>query len=183
MRTAAMVRLACGVGAMVASTASSGVATAQPTPSPVAVADTASSATPTRAPRWQFDQCMGGLTYGAPLKWALSYGMGLVRETEKHDWCFLGAARVGFGGASMNVGLANSVGHWGSGVALTGGVLRTFNDPMGAIAKRTYVGGSVHVWPLFALGGEIGVYRRMGTDAPGTTRNRALITWSTGFGF
>lgn len=154
----------------------------------VAWAQTASSTardstlrTPTT--RWQFDQCMGGLTYGAPLKWALSYGMGLVRESEKRDWCFLGAAKVGFGGASFNVGLANSLGHWGSGVAVTGGLLRTFNDPMGAVAKRTYVGGSVHVWPLLALGGEIGYYTRLGTDPTGLTRGRGMVTWSTGFGF
>lgn len=183
MRPAAMVRRVCSAGAFIASAVVAGALTAQTAPAPVAIADSARRATPNATPRWQFDQCMGGLTYGAPLKWALSYGMGLVRESEQRDWCFLGAAKVGFGGASMNVGLANSLGHWGSGVALTGGVLRTFNDPMGAIAKRTYVGGSLHVWPILALGGEIGLYRRLGTDAPGTTRNRTLITWSTGFGF
>lgn len=183
MRPAAMVRRVCSAGAVVASAIAAGALAAQTAPSPVAIADTARRTTPNASPRWQFDQCMGGLTYGAPLKWALSYGMGLVRESEKRDWCFLGAAKVGFGGASMSAGLANSLGHWGSGVALTGGVLRTFNDPMGAIAKRTYVGGSLHVWPILALGGEVGVYRRLGTDAPGTTRNRTIITWSTGFGF
>lgn len=140
--------------------------------------------TPERsAPEWQFEQCMGGITYGAPLKWALSYGMGLVRESDKHDLCFLGAAKIGFGGASFSTGLASSLGPFGSGTAVTGGVLRTFNDPMGALAKRTYLGGSVHVWPLLGLGGEIGVYRRMGTDAPGTTQGRNMIIWSAGFGF
>jgi hypothetical protein len=183
MRPSAMVRRVCGTGAIVALAFSGAVMGAQPAPTPVAIADTARRTTPSASPQWQFDQCMGGLTYGAPLKWALSYGMGLVRESEQRDWCFLGAAKVGFGGASMSVGLANSMGHWGSGVAVTGGVLRTFNDPMGALAKRTYVGGSVHLWPLLALGGEIGVYRRMGSDAPGTTRSRNLIVWSTGFGF
>jgi len=149
--------------------------------SAVSVVRDSTPRTPTT--RWQFDQCMGGLTYGAPLKWALSYGMGLVRESETRDWCFLGAAKVGFGGASFNVGLANSLGHWGSGVAMTGGLLRTFNDPMGAIAKRTYVGGTVHVWPLLALGGEIGYYTRIGKDPAGLTRGRGMVTWSTGFGF
>lgn len=148
-----------------------------------ATAAAARPATPPKPPEWQFDQCMGGLTYGAPLKWALSYGMGLVRETEKRDWCFLGAAKVGLGGASLNVGIANSMGHFGSGVAITGGVLRTFNDPMGALAKRTYLGGSVHLWPILALGGEVGVYRRMGTDPAGVSRGRNLLVWSTGFGF
>jgi hypothetical protein len=109
--------------------------------------------------------------------------MGWVRESEQRTWCFLGAGKVGFGGASFNVGLANSMGHFGSGVAITGGVLRTFNDPMGALAKRTYVGGSVHLWPLLALGGEVGYYTRIGTDPAGTTHRRGLLTWSTGFGF
>ena len=136
----------------------------------------------TPATRWQFDQFMGGLTYGAPLKWALSYGMGWVRESEQRDWCFLGAAKMGFGGASLNVGLANSLGHWGSGVALTAGVLRTFNDPLGALAKRTYVGGNLHVWPLLALGGDVGYYVPIGRDAPGT-KGKGLLVWSTGFGF
>jgi hypothetical protein len=135
------------------------------------------------APRWQFEQCMGGLTYGAPLKWALSYGMGFVRESEQRDWCFLGAGKVGFGGASFSVGLANSMGKFGSGVAVTGGLLRTFNDPMGAVAKRTYVGGSVHLWPILALGGELGYYRRVGADPVGLGTGRGLLVWSTGFGF
>lgn len=133
--------------------------------------------------RWQFEQCMGGLTYGAPLKWALSYGMGFVTESETRDWCVLGAAKVGFGGASMNVGIANALGHWGSGTAVTAGVLRTFNDPMGAVARRTYVGGSVHLWPLLGLGAEVGYYTRVGADAAGLTRGRGMVTWSAGFGF
>lgn len=144
------------------------------------VARDTSTGTPAR---WQFEQCMGGLTYGAPLKWALAYGMGYVRESDTSDWCFLGAAKIGLGGASMSVGLANSLGHWGSGTALTAGVLRTFNDPMGALAMRTYVGGAVHLWPLLGLGGEIGYYVPMGKDAAGATKSKGIVTWSAGFGF
>lgn len=151
--------------------------------SPLHAQEARGDSTRTPTTRWQFDQCMGGLTYGAPLKWALAYGMGWVRETPRSDWCFLGAAKVGFGGASFSAGLANSIGSFGSGTAITAGVLRTFNDPMGAVAKRTYVGGSVHLWPVLALGGEIGWYRRMGTDPAGLTRGRNMITWSAGFGF
>ncbi len=150
---------------------------------PVSPARASGDSTPrTPTTRWQFDQCMGGLTYGAPLKWALSYGMGLVRESEQRDWCFLGAAKVGFGGASFNVGIANSLGHWGSGVALTAGVLRTFNDPLGALAQRTYVGGNLHVWPLLALGGDVGYYVPIGSNAPGS-KGKGMVVWSTGFGF
>lgn len=173
-------RSSCAVALLVLCAAAAPVVHAQEMPAPVAPVRETPSASGTR---WQFDQCMGGVTYGAPLKWALSYGMGWVREGEQRTWCFLGAGKVGFGGASVNVGLANSMGHFGSGVAITGGVLRTFNDPMGALAKRTYVGGSVHLWPLLALGGEVGYYTRVGTDPAGTTHRRGLITWSTGFGF
>lgn len=133
---------------------------------------------------WQFDQCMGGLTYGAPLKWALSYGMGLVRESPTSDWCLLTAAKVGLGGAGINVGVANSLGHFGSGASLTAGVLRTFNRPAGtALAERTYVGLSLHLWPILGLGGEIGVYSLVGSALEGSNRGSRLITWSTGFGF
>ena len=125
---------------------------------------------------------MGGITYGAPFKFALAYGMGYVRESETTDWCFLGAAKVGLGGASFNVGIANSLGHWGSGTAVTAGILRTFDSPLGALAKRTYVGGSVHLWPLLALGGEVGYYVPLGRDAQGE-RGKGMVTWSAGFGF
>lgn len=132
---------------------------------------------------WQFDQCMGGLTYGAPFKWALSYGMGMVRETAQHDMCLLGAAKIGFGGAGFSAGAASAMGPFGSGVAITGGVLRTFNDPMGATSKRTYYGASIHVWPLLGLGGEVGIYRRAGEDPPSVKTSRNLLVWSVGFGF
>lgn len=146
-----------------------------------AVSDSESVHTPTV--HWQFDQCMGGLTYGAPLKWALSYGMGYVRESATSDWCVLGAAKIGLGGAGFNVGVANSLGHFGSGASLTAGVLRTFDNPLKASAKRTYVGGSLHVWPILGLGGEVGVYTRVGADPVGLKSSRRIITWSTGFGF
>jgi hypothetical protein len=144
---------------------------------------TADSTPRTSTVSWQFDQCMGGLTYGAPFKWALSYGMGFVRDSPTSDWCVLSAAKVGLGGASINLGLANSIGHWGSGAALTAGFLRTFDDPLKATAKRNYVGASVHVWPIVALGGEVGYYTRIGKDPAGLTTPRGMVTWSTGFGF
>lgn len=154
----------------------------QVAPDPVAAArrDSVTTAPDTR---WQFDQCMGGLTYGAPYKWALAYGMGMVRETDNLDLCFLGAAKVGLGGAGFSVGLANSLGRFGSGSALTAGVLRTFNDPLGAQPQRTYAGVSLHVWPLLALGGEIGYYTPLGKDAVGAPASRGMVTWSAGFGF
>ncbi|MBL0892705.1 MAG: hypothetical protein IBJ19_19125 [Gemmatimonadaceae bacterium] len=172
--------------ACVAQVGSARVVRAQAAAEPVAMqagsARVARDTVTRTAPRWHFDQCMGGLTYGAPFKFALAYGMGYVRESETTDWCFLGAAKVGLGGASFNVGLANSLGHWGSGTAVTAGILRTFDNPLGALAKRTYVGGSVHLWPLLALGGEVGYYVPLGRDAQGE-RGKGMVTWSAGFGF
>lgn len=168
----------CGVGLSVASLSFGAHVDAQP------LARRASSdSAQTPHVTWQFDQCMGGLTYGAPLKWALAYGMGYVRESTTSDWCILGAAKIGLGGAGFNVGIANSLGHFGSGASLTAGIIRTFDNPLKASAKRTYVGGSLHVWPILGLGGEVGVYTRVGADPVGLTSNRRIITWSTGFGF
>ncbi len=126
---------------------------------------------------------MGGLTYGAPLKWALAYGGGLVRESERIDWCLLGVGKVGLGGASFTVGAAQSFGPYGSGAALTAGVLRTFSNPWAATARSTYVGGALHLWPLLAVGGEIGYYVRVGDAAEAPSGGRRIITWSTGVGF
>ena len=72
-----------------------------------AVSDSESVHTPTV--HWQFDQCMGGLTYGAPLKWALSYGMGYVRESATSDWCVLGAAKIGWDRRNRKPGAGTGV--------------------------------------------------------------------------
>ncbi len=170
-------RLACSVSTGVALASLAQSVSAQVLPRRVSADSTPS------AVNWQFDQCMGGLTYGAPYKWALSYGMGFVRESPTSDWCILSAAKVGLGGASLNVGVANSLGHFGSGASLTAGILRTFDNPLKASARRTYVGGALHVWPILGVGGEIGLYTRVGKDPVGFPSDRRIVTWSTGFGF
>jgi hypothetical protein len=38
------------------------------------------------------------------------------------------------------------------------------------------------VWPLLALGGDVGYYVPIGRDAP-DTKGKGLLVWSTGFGF
>lgn len=148
-------------------------------------ADSMAARTPVaRTPeRWRFEQCMGGLTYGAPLKWAAAYGVGLVRENDERDLCLLGSAKIGIGGAGVHVGVANAFGPFGSGTAVTLGVMRMFDRPLNALARRTYVGGSVHIWPILAIGGEIGWYTRLGKDPAGSAMPRSMLVWSTGFGF
>ncbi len=156
-------------------------ARAQVVPTPAGA--TAPTIPSTPEMRWRFDQCMGGITYGAPFKWALSYGGGMVYEGDRIDLCALAVAKVGLGGAGASVGVAKSYGSMGTGSAITGGIIRTFGDPLNASARRTYVGGSVHLWPLLALGGEIGYYVRLGDDAGAASHGKKVITWSAGFGF
>ncbi len=151
---------------------------------PVAPSGASAPATPsTPEMRWRFDQCMGGVTYGAPFKWALAYGGGMVYEGDRLDLCALAVAKIGLGGAGASIGLAKSFGSMGTGTAITGGIIRTFSDPLNATARRTYVGGSVHVWPVLALGGELGYYVRLGDAAGASSHGKQVITWSAGFGF
>lgn len=180
MRTSRRVATAMAF-ASACTSASASVAQAQVTPTPAGATAPATPSTPEM--RWRFDQCMGGITYGAPFKWALSYGGGMVYEGDRIDLCALAVAKVGLGGAGASVGLAKSYGSMGSGSAITAGIIRTFGDPLNATARRTYVGGSVHLWPLLALGGEIGYYVRLGDGAGSSSHGKQVITWSTGFGF
>jgi hypothetical protein len=133
---------------------------------------------------WHVEQCMAGVTYGAPLKLALSYGMGLLHESNTGpDVCALAVAKVGLGGAQGSLGMGTSFAPWGSGVMVTGNVLRTFGSPLKATPRRTYIGASLHLWPVLALGGELGYFVRMGDKAGESTGGRRVIAWSAGFGF
>lgn len=171
------------VSTAMAFTACAAASTARAQVAPTPAGATAPTIPSTPEMRWRFDQCMGGLTYGAPFKWALSYGGGMVYEGDRIDLCALAVAKVGLGGAGASVGVAKSYGSMGTGSAITGGIIRTFGDPLNASARRTYVGGSVHLWPLLALGGEIGYYVRLGDDAGAASHGKKVITWSAGFGF
>jgi hypothetical protein len=133
---------------------------------------------------WHLEQCIMGLTYGAPLKLAASYGAGFLHESNGGpDVCVPIIAKVGFGGAQGSMGIGTSFAPWGTGVMLTGNVLRTFSGALNATGNRTYVGTSLHIWPALALGGEIGYFWRMG-DAPGeSTAGKKIWSWSAGFGF
>ncbi|MBL0171398.1 MAG: hypothetical protein IPP90_11805 [Gemmatimonadaceae bacterium] len=133
---------------------------------------------------WHLEQCMAGLTYGAPLKWALSYGGGLLHESNSGpDVCTLAVAKVGLGGAQMSLGAGTSFAPWGSGIMVTGNVLRTFGAPLKATPRRTYVGASLHIWPALAIGGELGYYVRLGDAAGASSSGKRLVAWSVGFGF
>lgn len=145
----------------------------------------ARSATTDSLERWHLDQCLGGLSYGPPFKLALSYGGGLIREshTGGADWCAFGAAKVGFGAARGSIGLARSTGPLASGAAVSGGVLRTFGNAWNATRRSTYVGASIHVWPLLGLGGEVGYYTRVGANRSAFDHERNIVVFALGFGF
>lgn len=133
---------------------------------------------------WSVQQCLLGLTYGAPMKLAVAWGGGLLYEDPEGgaDVCLFGAGKVGLGGARVSTGIARSLGALGGGAALSLGVLRTFGAPTNATPNRIYVGASLHVFPIVAVGGEIGWYTRIGDDEPGVPK-RSMLTWSAGFGF
>lgn len=124
---------------------------------------------------------MAGVTYGAPLKFAVAYGGGFVRQTDGRDRCAMVVAKAGLGGAQLGLGLASSLGALGGGASVTANLLRTFAHPLHATARTTYVGASLHLWPALALGGELGVYTRIGAENAGVAKR--LVTWSIGFGF
>ena len=129
---------------------------------------------------------MGGITYGAPLKLAVSYGGGLFvriqygpgylrtwrREIGWVRWC----ARQRRRGHELRAMAA-------PGIMVTGNVLRTFAAPLNATSRRTYVGASLHVWPAFALGGELGYFVRLGDGANDARAGKRVVSWSVGFGF
>jgi hypothetical protein len=169
---------AAGAAALLLSGRAAG---AQEAPTPVAVAAAATAEAPDM--RWRAGQCMGGLTYGAPFKVALSYGGGYVYEGDRWDLCAMAVAKVGLGAAGASAGLAKSFGSLGSGAAITGGLIRTFGDPLNATARRSYAGGSAHLWALLGIGGEIGYYVRIGSEAGDSARATRLFVWSAGFGF
>lgn len=141
--------------------------------------------TVSETPRWMWDHCLSGFTYGQPFKVALSYAQGFVREsnTGGADYCAFGAAKVGFGAVRGTIGFGRSTGPLGTGMAINGGILRTFGSSWGATPKRTYVGGAVNFWPILGLGGEIGYFVRMGDRAGAPQKQKRIITWSVGFGF
>ena len=131
---------------------------------------------------WHREQCLGGLTYGAPLKLAASWAGGLRKElTNGQDVCAFVAPKLGLGGARLSVGLARTTGTFGSGAAVSAGIIRTFGAPSYADRQSTYAGASLHVFPILAIGIELGWYHRLRGIA-GRGRE-SIIAWSAGIGF
>jgi hypothetical protein len=132
--------------------------------------------------RW--GRCVVGISYGAPLKLAVSTAYGRVVEGagDGHDLCHYASARLGIGGARATVGTMRTVSRWGGALGVSAGVLRTFGSPLHAQRWRNYAGASVQLLPAIALGGELGYYVRLGGDVSGAPARR-MVTWSVGFGF
>ncbi len=129
-------------------------------------------------------RCVVGLNYGAPLKLAVSAAYGRVTESQEggNDACNYVSARLGVGGARMSLGSTRTINALGGAAGVSVGVLRTFGSPLHAQRWRNYAGASVLLMPALVLGGELGYYVRLGTDANGAPARR-VFTWSAGFGF
>jgi hypothetical protein len=137
---------------------------------------------PAQQQRW--GRCVVGLSYGAPLKMAVSYATGRVWESEDggSDYCDYLSAKVGIGGARLALGESRTINALGGAAGLSVGVLRTFGSPWHAQPWRNHVGVALHVLPALALGGELGYYWRVGSDGAAGPK-RGVLTWSVGFGF
>ncbi len=131
--------------------------------------------------RWHLSRCLLGLSYGSPLKVYVAGAAGLRRAFDSRTVCSYGAVHLGLGGARASLGTAVTLGRYGSALGVSGGLLRTFGNPGGdADPSRSYVGGSVHVWPIIALHSEFGAYTRVARAGEASQR---ILVWSVGFGY
>lgn len=168
-------RVRAVVGALLLSSAPVWTAHAQRASAPVATRND-----PADDNRWRVDRCQFGLSYHSLTKVTAAITGGVRRSFEPRSVCTYGAAHLGLGGTRASVGSAVTIGRFASALGVSGGVLRTFGAPGGdATPWRTYVGGSVHVWPLLGIHSEIGAYFVTRTGEPG----RRLVTWSVGLGY
>lgn len=130
---------------------------------------------------WGMSRCLLGLSYGSPLKLSVAAAAGLRRAFEDRSVCTYGAVHLGLGGMKASLGTAVTLGRFGSAVGVSGGVLRTFGAPGGDAQRfRTYVGGSVHVWPVLGFHTDIGTYQLLTRNGEAAQR---ITTWSVGFGY
>ena len=131
--------------------------------------------------RWRLDRCLLGVSYHAATKLTIAAAGGVRRAFERRSVCAYGAAHLGIGGARASVGTAVTIGRFASAVGVSGGLLRTFGGPgADAVPGRTYVGGSVHLWPLLGIHTEVGAYSLV--TRAGEAGHR-LVTWGVGFGY
>lgn len=131
--------------------------------------------------RWRVQRCLLGLSYGSPLKLYVAAAGGFRRAFDSRSVCSYGAVHLGLGGVRGSLGTAVTLGRYGSALGVSGGVLRTFGNPGGdADPHRSYIGGSVHVWPVLALHTEIGAYARQSRDGEPSQR---IVVWSVGIGY
>jgi hypothetical protein len=130
--------------------------------------------------RWRADHCLLGLGYHSVTKVSVAVAAGLRRAFEARSVCAYGAAHLGLGGTRTEIGSAVTLGSLGSALGVSGGLLRTFGQPAGSSPWRTYVGGTVHLWPLLGIHTEVGAYTLLARTAG--VRDR-VVTWGVGFGY
>lgn len=164
------------LGALLLTSAPVLAASAQRAASPATTRDD-----PANDNRWRVDRCQFGLSYHSLTKVTAAITGGVRRSFEPRSVCTYGAAHLGLGGTRASVGSAVTIGRFASALGVSGGVLRTFGAPAGdAVPWRTYVGGSVHLWPLLGIHSELGAYSLLTRRGEA---GRRLVTWSVGIGY
>jgi hypothetical protein len=125
-----------------------------------------------------------GIEGGSPQRAAVT--LGLLLGDARGDGFDLGRhlvlvqAQPGLGGGRLSLGFApfaaGSSGLVFAGVAVKASLLRTWGQPKGVPAGRTYAGASLDV--AWVVKGSLGVMKRVGGDG----RKDTLVTWSVGLG-
>lgn len=125
-----------------------------------------------------------GVEGGSPQRAAATFG--LLLGDARGDGFDLGRnlvlvqAQPGLGGGRLSVGFApfaaGSSGLVFAGVAVKASLLRTWGEPKGVPAGRTYAGASLDV--AWVVKGSLGVMKRVGGDG----RSDTLVAWSLGLG-
>ncbi len=119
---------------------------------------------------------VGGLHYGTPLRWSLAFGA-LVDPRRAGGGGLLVLGESGLGGVRASLGGVRVLPGYGSGVAVTAGVLRTNGEPWQFAPRTTYAGVEARLLPILVTGVRVGVWRRIGGRPDGATR------WSIGGSF
>jgi len=124
-----------------------------------------------------------GIRAGTPQKASVALGVLLGEDWQKngreHSRNVALFAEPGIAGGRASLAyVEHGYGTFGSGYALAGTVLRTWEDPWTVKPNLTYVGGEVILWPIVFVGPRIGLLRAINTSRD----RRWLVTFDLGIG-
>ena len=126
-----------------------------------------------------------GLRVGAPQKASAALGLVMGEDWQQngreHSRNVALYVEPGIGAGRASIAYINhGFGSFGSGLALAGTVLRTWDEPWWGRENTTYAGGELTVWPIVFLGPRVGVFRAL--NAPASLTKRWMVTFDFGFG-